>query len=105
MPVGAAQFGQADLSKTEAHTEAPKTQLERAAASGSIIDHVWFVKELSEPETQRTETTNSGLADFCLSKYLCGETISESRCNRLCLTSLCVFPQPCFASKNSSEKL
>ena len=38
------------------------TQLGRAAASGSIIDHVWFVKELSEPETQRTETTNSDLA-------------------------------------------
>ena len=39
MPVGTAQFGQADLSKTEAHTEAPMTQLERAAASGSTIAH------------------------------------------------------------------
>ena len=32
MPVGTAQFGQADLSKAEAHTEAPMTQLGRAAA-------------------------------------------------------------------------
>ena len=61
MPVDTAQFGQADLSKTEAHTEAPMAQLGRAAASGSIIDHVWFVKSVSELETQRTETTNSDL--------------------------------------------
>ena len=32
MPVGAAQFGQADLSKTKPYTEAPMTQLGRAAA-------------------------------------------------------------------------
>ena len=31
MPVGTAQFGQADLSKTETHAEA------------AMIDHVWFV--------------------------------------------------------------
>ena len=43
MPVGAAQVGPADLSKTELHTEAPMTQLGRTAASGSSIDHVWFV--------------------------------------------------------------
>ena len=52
---------QVDLSKTEAHTEAPMTQLGRAAASNAIIYHVWFVKKLSELETQRTETTNSDL--------------------------------------------
>ena len=38
MPVGTAQFGQADLFKTEAHTEAPMTQPGRATASRSIID-------------------------------------------------------------------
>ena len=65
MPVDTAQFGQADLSKTETHTEAPMTQLGRTATSRSIIDHAWFVKESFEPETQRTETTNSGLAAFC----------------------------------------
>ena len=48
--VGTAQFGQANLSKTETHAEAPMTQLGRAAAPGSIIDHVWFVKNLSELE-------------------------------------------------------
>ena len=48
--MGTAKFGQADLSKTETHTEAPMTQLGRAAASSSIIEHVWFVKKLSEPE-------------------------------------------------------
>ena len=32
MPVDTAQFGQADLFKTEAHTEAPMVQLGRAAA-------------------------------------------------------------------------
>ena len=70
MPVDTAQFGQADLSKTETHTEAPMTQLGRTATSRSIIDHAWFVKESLEPETQRTETTNSGLAAFCFSKHL-----------------------------------
>ena len=67
MSVDTAQFGQADLSKTEAHTEAPMTQLGRttasklskteartgapmkqlgrAAASGSIIDHARFVQK------------------------------------------------------------
>ena len=45
MPVGTAQFGQADLSKTEAHTEAPMTELGRAAASNAIIDPVWFIPE------------------------------------------------------------
>ena len=48
MPVDTAQFGQADLSKTETHTEAPMTQLGRAAASSSIIDHVWFLKKLPD---------------------------------------------------------
>ena len=43
MQVGTAQFGQADLSKTEAHAEAPMTQLGRAAASNLIIAHVWLV--------------------------------------------------------------
>ena len=70
---GASQFGRADLSKTETHTEAAMTQLGRAAASCPIIDHVWFVKELSEPGTQRIEPTSSGLTDFCFSKYLCGK--------------------------------
>ena len=40
------QFEQADLSKMEAHTKAPMapmTQLGRAAAPSSIIDHVCFV--------------------------------------------------------------
>ena len=37
MPVGTAQFGQANLSKTEAHTETPMTQLGRAAASSSTV--------------------------------------------------------------------
>ena len=87
--VDTAKFGQANLSKTETHTEAPITQLGRAATSCSIIDHVWFLKELFEPETQRTETTNSGLSSFCFSKYLCGEGISESRCDRFRLTSFC----------------
>ena len=66
MPVDTAQLGQADLSKTETHTEAPMTQLGRTATSRSIIDHAWFVKESFEPETQRTETANSDLAAFCL---------------------------------------
>ena len=70
MPVGIAQFGQTDVSKTKTHTEAPMTQLGRTATSRSIIDHAWFVKESFEPETQRTETTNSGLAAFYFSKYL-----------------------------------
>ena len=69
MPVDSAQFGQADLSKTEAHTEAPMTQLGRttasnvskteghtgapikqlgrAAASGSIIGHARVVQKES----------------------------------------------------------
>ena len=42
MPVGTAQFGQADLSKTETYTEAPMTQLGRAAASNAMIDYVWL---------------------------------------------------------------
>ena len=46
MPLDTAQFGQADLSKTEAHTEAPMTQLGRAAASSSIIDHVCLFRFL-----------------------------------------------------------
>ena len=41
--IGTTQFGQADLSKVETHTEAPMTQLGRAAAPSSIIDHVCFV--------------------------------------------------------------
>ena len=60
--VGTAQFGQANLSTTEVNTETPMTQQGRAAAPGSIIDHVRFVKSLSELGTQRTETTNSDLA-------------------------------------------
>ena len=43
MPVSTTQFGHADLSKTEADTEAPMTQLGRAPASSSIIDHVCFI--------------------------------------------------------------
>ena len=39
MLVGAVQFGQADSSKTLAHTEAPMKQLGRAAAWSSIADH------------------------------------------------------------------
>ena len=35
MTVGTAEFGQADLFKTETHTEAPMAQLGRAAASES----------------------------------------------------------------------
>ena len=62
MPVDTAQFGQANLSTTEVNTETPMTQQGRAAAPGSIIDHVRFVKSLSELGTQRTETTNSDLA-------------------------------------------
>ena len=63
--VGTAQFGKANLSKMETHTEAPMTQLGRAAAPGSIIDHIWFVKSLLRVcpnwKTQRTETTNSDI--------------------------------------------
>ena len=55
MPVGTAQFGQADLSKTEADTEAPMPQLGRATASSSILGRVWLVSKLFEPKTQRTE--------------------------------------------------
>ena len=55
MSVGTTKFGQADLSKTEAHTEAPMTQLGRATASSPITDRVWFVSKLSEPKTQGTE--------------------------------------------------
>ena len=43
MPVDTAQFGQADLSKTETHTEAPMTQLGRATASSQVINHVWLI--------------------------------------------------------------
>ena len=41
--VGTVQFEQADLSKTEAYTEAPMTQLGCIAASSAIIDHGWCV--------------------------------------------------------------
>ena len=42
MLVGTVQFGEADLSKTESHTDAQMTQL-GAATSGLIIARVWFV--------------------------------------------------------------
>ena len=35
---------QVNLSKMDAHSVAPTTQLGRAIALGSIIDHVWFVE-------------------------------------------------------------
>ena len=41
MPVCTAQFGQADLFKTEAHTETPMTQLGRANVSSAIINHIY----------------------------------------------------------------
>ena len=53
MPVDTAQFGQADLSKTETLTEPPMTQLGRAAAPGSIIDHVWFNKKDSNRQRHK----------------------------------------------------
>ena len=61
MPVGTAQVGPADLSKTELHTEAPMTQLGRTAASGSSIDHVWFVlssvsRQTNHPNKQTNKT-------------------------------------------------
>ena len=42
MLVGTVQFGEADSSKTESHTDAQMTQL-GAATSGLIIARVWFV--------------------------------------------------------------
>ena len=51
--VGTAQFGQANLSTTEANTETPMTQLGRAAAPGSIMDHVWFVKKDSNRQRHK----------------------------------------------------
>ena len=71
MPVGTAQFGQADLSKTEAHTEAPMTQLGRAAASGSIIDHVWLAKKFSERICNEPNQTNfqPSFLICCFGKY------------------------------------
>ena len=42
MLVGTVQFGEADLSKPESHTDAQMTQL-GAATSGLIIARVWFV--------------------------------------------------------------
>ena len=42
--VGTIRFGQADLSKTEPRTEAPMTQLGRAAAS-SAFDRAWQEQE------------------------------------------------------------
>ena len=44
MPVDTAQFGQADLSKTEAHTEAPMTQLGRTTASMKITQPLFEFK-------------------------------------------------------------
>ena len=44
MPVDTAQFGQADLSKTEAHTEAPMTQLGRTTASMKITQPIFEFK-------------------------------------------------------------
>ena len=41
MLVGTVQFGEADLSKPESHTDAQMTQL-GAATSGLIIARVWF---------------------------------------------------------------
>ena len=43
MLVGTRQIGQANLSKTKPHTEAPMTQLGSAAAAGPIADRVGFV--------------------------------------------------------------
>ena len=44
MPIGVVQFGQADLSKTEAHTEAPMTQLGRTTASMKITQLIFEFK-------------------------------------------------------------
>ena len=67
MPVDTAQFGQADSSKTETHTEAPMTQIGHTAVSklyktegsphwrpnvaalGSIIEHARFIQKRSSP--------------------------------------------------------
>ena len=38
--VDTAQFGQANLSKTEGRAEAPMTQLGRVAASNVLVNHV-----------------------------------------------------------------
>ena len=43
MPVATTQLGQANLSKTKAHTEAPMTHLGSTAAAGPIADRVSFV--------------------------------------------------------------
>ena len=40
MPVGTAQFGQADLFKKETHTETPMTELGRTIVSSEIIKHI-----------------------------------------------------------------
>ena len=44
MPVGTTQFGQADLSKTETHTEAPMAQLGRTAAPLKITQLIFEFK-------------------------------------------------------------
>ena len=44
MPIDTAQFGQADLSKTETHTEAPMTQLGRTDASMKITQLIFEFK-------------------------------------------------------------
>ena len=83
--IGTTQLGQASLSKTEAHTETPMTQLGRAAASGSIIDRVWFVYKLSEPkrnEQIQTEHRPSFLI-FVSANIFVAKDISDNRYNRL----------------------
>ena len=52
MPVDTAQFGQADLSKTETHTEAPMTQLGRAATPMKIAQRIFeFQFPANDPTT------------------------------------------------------
>ena len=58
MPVGTAQVGPADLSKTELRTEASAP-----LKSGSSIDHVWFVlssgsRQTNHPNKQTNKQTN-----------------------------------------------
>ena len=51
MPVGTAQFGQANLSKTETHTEAPMAQLGRAATPMKIALRIFEFKFPSNDPT------------------------------------------------------
>ena len=58
MPVDTAQFGQADLSKTETHSEAPMTQQGRDAAPGSIMFGLLRISPnwKDNEQQQRTQT-------------------------------------------------